>query len=172
MAFNPTSDLKLDRALRKELSGRFGEVMSTEELKLKVSRKEKIYAIGDATVATLLSLGYMPKIAIFDYRTGRKKAIFPQIRKAYPRPLRSINRTGTLSVKLWNTVREASSSRLAAGIKVDGEEDLASLACIHFAKKGSLVIYGLRNVGMAVIRVDSKMKAYVDDVLKRMESNS
>lgn len=169
MTFNPHRDLKLNAQLRKELARPFGKIMKAEQLARKVDRKNIIYAVGDVTVATLLELDYRPKIAIFDYRTERRKANFPIIKKFYKNPLYVENQRGVLSRNLWNVVKKASKSKSPYGIRVHGEEDLASLACVYFARNGTLVMYGLRNRGgIAVIRANEKIRKYVLGVLKTM----
>ncbi|MDE1834227.1 MAG: DUF359 domain-containing protein, partial [Candidatus Micrarchaeota archaeon] len=95
---------------------------------------------------------------------------FPFIRKAYRRPVKVVNNRSELSLSLWKAVKRLSRAKDGAAIRVYGEEDLASLACIHFAKSGDIVIYGMRGRGMALIKVNKSIKRYVARVLKRMKS--
>lgn len=171
MNFKITKDLYVNNAMRRELSGTFGKVVKGSSVLKAVKRSAQIYAVGDVTVSTLLELGYNPKIAIFDYRTERSYVDFPVIRKNYKRPVRVKNKRGSLSIKLWHAVEKAVKSKGRAGIQVDGEEDLASLACIHFAKNGQVVMYGMRNRGMTIIRVNTSIKKYVEDVLSKMSKH-
>jgi GTP-dependent dephospho-CoA kinase len=168
MSFRFVKDLSVNDALRKELSRPFGKTMKISQVVEKVGMNEIIYAVGDVTVSALLEHGYKPKIAVFDYRTERKRVDFPIIRRTYANPLHVKNPRGVLSLKLWKAVRRASRSRIPFGIHVIGEEDLASLACIYFADKGTKVMYGLRRKGIVVITIDEKIKKYVTMVLKRM----
>lgn len=168
MSFKITKDLYVDNAMRRELSGTFGKIVKGRNVLREVRRSAQIYAIGDVTVSTLLELGYSPKIAIFDYRTERSDVDFPVIRANYKKPVRVKNKRGSLSIKLWRAVEKAVKAKGAVGIRVDGEEDLASLACIHFAKNGQVVMYGIRDRGMTIIRVNTSIKKYVEDVLSKM----
>ncbi len=168
MIFKPKKDLKVNARLRKELSRPFGVVLSTRQLQRHLKIRKKIYAIGDFTLSELLKSGYVPSVGIFDFRTERKAVYFPIIKKAYKNQIKVNNRRGVLSKQLWDAVRGSSASAGPCGIKVRGEEDLASLACIHFARNGDYVIYGLRDRGMAVIKVDGKIKRYVLRILKEM----
>jgi uncharacterized protein (UPF0218 family) len=172
MSFNPTNVMRIDRKLRTELSKPFGEVMTASRTGKTITAKDTIYAVGDVTVSTVLGLGLNPKLAIFDYRSGRSRRNFPAIRRTYRMPVEVTNPRGELSLDLWSAIRKASKSKLRSSIRVHGEEDLASLACIHFSKNGSIVMYGLRGKGIAIIHVDDKIKAYVDGVLKRMSKIS
>jgi len=166
------SNLGVNDELRKELSGPFGIIMNTRQISKKIRKDETIYAIGDITVATLLELGYAPKVAIFDYKTERKTSNLPIIRKTYRNPICVRNPRGVLSAALMNTVGRVSMMKSPVGIRVYGEEDLASLACIHFAKRGDLVMYGMRNRGIIVIRVNQKMKRYVIKIFNIMAKTS
>lgn len=168
MRFRFSRDLFVNQALRKELSKPFGKIMRTQELMKRLGRKETVYAIGDVTLAELLKRNYKPKIGIFDYRTERNITYFPIIRRTYRNPIRVKNDRGTLSKSLWIAIRRSSKTKSQIGIRVDGEEDLASLACVYFARHGDFVIYGMRGKGMAVIKVNKGIKDYVIRVLNTM----
>ncbi len=172
MRFPFRHDLILNKRMRKELSKPFGVVIKNSAIAKLIKKTDVVYAVGDVTVATLLSLGYMPKVSIFDFRTERSKRVYPIIRRVYRRPIHTKNRSGGISKGLWYAVMKASKSDRPVGILVDGEEDLASLACIHFAGTGDLVIYGLRGRGMTRIRVDKRIKRYVLNVLEKMSNAS
>ena len=172
MNFKPSKDIMLDEFFRKEFSKPFGKILKGNEIRKRIGSDKTIYAVGDVTVSTLLRLGYMPKVSVFDYRTGREVRVIPIIKTTYKRPMRVVNRPGTLSVKLWNAIGKAARKRLPIGIKVAGEEDLASLACIYFARNGDFVMYGLRNRGMITIKVNRRIKRYVVDALKTLLSHA
>ena len=55
-------------------------------------------------------------------------------------------------------------------IRIEGEEDLASLPCIYFANKGGHVLYGLPDMGLVHIQVDEKHRTIVRDALMNMEA--
>ena len=164
-----SKNLKVNALLREEFSKPFGMVLKTKDILKKVGRRNTIYAIGDVTVATLLSLGYMPKVSVFDYKTGRVSHIIPIIKRTYSNPVCVRNRRGVLGARLWRAVGKASRKRSTIGIRVVGEEDLASLACIYFARNGDIVMYGLRGIGIVTIKVDKKIKNYVEQALKIMQ---
>ena len=42
------------------------------------------------------------------------------------------------------------------------------MPCIIFARRGSLVAYGLRGKGMSIIKVDARIKARVTRMLEEM----
>ena len=170
MHFRMRKDLKIDESLRRELSKPFGKVLTSKQIENEIRKSDEIYAVGDVTVATLLKLGYVPKVAIFDYRTERSRVVFSIIRKKYRRPIKVKNSRGMLSISLWNAVKKAANSKRSVGIRVNGEEDLGSLACIHFAKDGSKIMYGLRNRGVVMISANNRIKSYIKKTLRRMDT--
>lgn len=168
MTFDLLEDLYIDNSLRKELSQPFGRIIEASLITKKINKDARVFAVGDVTVATLLKLGYSPSISVFDYKSGRNARYFPIIRRYFGHPVEVKNARGVLSKSLWDTIRKAAVSKHIVGIRVIGEEDLASLACISFARNGDLVMYGMRNKGIAVIRVGPKIKRYVVSVLNKM----
>lgn len=56
-------------------------------------------------------------------------------------------------------------------IEVEGEEDLASLACVALAPRGSrtLVVFGIPGMGMVMVDVCGRTRNEVRDFLNRME---
>ncbi len=172
MPFTFERDLVLPRRLRRSLGKVFGKLIQSSDLGENMGRGEMVFAIGDVVVGTLLDAGYVPAVAIFDNRTARGSIRIPKIAKTFRRPLRVRNDPGTISMELWEAVRKASGSRKPVGIRVRGEEDLASLACIHFAPMGSVVMYGIRGRGIDIIRVDARIKRFVERVLMQMKRGS
>ncbi len=168
MKFSFSKNIFVNKKLREELSKPFGKLMNTEKLIKYIKNYETVYAIGDVTLSELLKQGRIPKVGIFDYRTERDAVQFPIIRETYKNPLCVKNRRGELSTGLWQAVEIASKSKKPVGIRVYGEEDLASLACIYFAKNGDIVVYGMRGMGMSVIKINKKIKDYIVRVLKIM----
>ena len=130
MRFRPSKDIKLNMFFRKEFSRPFGKILTSGEIRKAVGERRRIYAVGDVTISTLLRLGYMPKVSVFDYRSERESRIIPIIKATYKKPRVVVNRRGVLCVKLWDAVGRASRGKKSVGIRVVGEEDLASLACI------------------------------------------
>lgn len=172
MAFVFRKGLVLPDRLRSRLGRVFGKVIQTKGLASNVRKGDRIFAVGDIVVRTLLRNGYSPSVAVFDYRTARGRISVPAIARRYKRPARAINKPGEISAELWGAVRKASRSKRPVGIRVYGEEDLASLVCIHFAPVGSVVMYGIRGRGINIIRVDRRIKEFADRVLAEMRRES
>ena len=168
-SFSFERDLRLPRSIRRELGNGYGRLIGEGEIKQQVSRASKVYAIGDVVVSTLLGLGYKPAVSIFDCKVGRKAVVYPEIKKAYPRPVKVRNRSGTISRELWDAVRKAGSSRKPVGIRVYGEEDLAALACAYLAPEGSLLLYGIPGRGIDLVVVTTDVKAIAARLLQHMK---
>ncbi len=168
-SFSFERDLRLPRSIRRELGNGYGRLIGEGEIKQQVSRASKVYAIGDVVVSTLLGLGYKPAVSIFDCKVGRKAVVYPEIKKAYPRPVKVRNRSGTISRELWDAVRKAGSSRKPVGIRIYGEEDLAALACAYLAPEGALLLYGIPGKGIDVVRVDVRIKRLAMGILREMK---
>ena len=162
-------DLVLPDKLRAELgAGRYTLCRSKRSIMKAIGRNKEIYAVGDVTVKTLLSCGYMPKLSIFDNSTARAKADFPLIKEKFPRPLRILNPPGKITKGLFNLIERSIKRGDYAAIEVKGEEDLAAMPCIIFASNGSIVAYGLRGKGMSIIKIDRRIKARVTRMLIEM----
>jgi uncharacterized protein (UPF0218 family) len=69
---------------------------------------------------------------------------------------------------LWNAIKKAFDEPRHIRIVVDGEEDLASLACISLSRENTTVIYGIPNRGASIHHVDSKLKDMVNEALDKM----
>ena len=54
-------------------------------------------------------------------------------------------------------------------IEVDGEEDLATLACIHIFEVGGTVVYGQPDAGLVLVTITDEKKSEIADMLKEME---
>jgi uncharacterized protein (UPF0218 family) len=172
MPFSFRGDLILPDHIRKSLGKVFGKLIQTRDLGVNIEEGDRIFAVGDIVVGTLLKEGFTPSVAIFDNRTARGRISVSAIRRRFRSPLKARNRPGSISRELWNAVDTASKSSRPVGIRVYGEEDLASLACIHFAPMNSIVVYGIRGRGIDIIRVRPGIKRFAERVLRQMRDES
>ncbi len=98
------------------------------------------------------------------------------------------NKPGTISIELWDSIKEAIDNKTNTKIVVkgeedktrmlksytwkdlivDGEEDLATLAVISLSKIGAKVIYGMPDKGMVVVDVNQQAKERANKILERM----
>ncbi|MGC8629271.1 MAG: GTP-dependent dephospho-CoA kinase family protein [Candidatus Micrarchaeia archaeon] len=161
--------LELPGSLRRELAKNYGKIINEAEL-AKLAKRQTVISVGDMVTATLLSHNILPRLAIFDFKTKRTMHKSILLEQKYRKRIKVENRPGVITYNLWKAVRKA----LVEGdkaIEVVGEEDLASLVCIHFAKDGSLVVYGLPGRGIEAIKVNSKTRKMADCLLMRMKKH-
>jgi hypothetical protein len=162
-------DLVLPEKLRAELSIAMGILIQTEDLKNSLSHADIIYSIGDITTYTLVKNGFTARLAIFDNKTKRDFIDINSFKAHYETIKKVNNPAGKITKELWNVIRETIESEKCAAIEVDGEEDLAALPCIYFAKENVKVIYGIPDKGMNMIIVDKSIKKRVEKILTLME---
>ncbi|MBI5000163.1 MAG: GTP-dependent dephospho-CoA kinase family protein [Euryarchaeota archaeon] len=161
-------ELRLPAGLRGEMRSVVGEIAAGARLLLLAKSSRTVVSVGDVCTANLLRAGIVPKLSIIDAITKRGKAEGID----FPREVRKVhvsNPPETITPALWRAIEGALGAPGSTAIIVDGEEDLASLACIHLAPEGTTVIYGVPNRGAMVITVEGALKARVARVLERME---
>ena len=81
-----------------------------------------------------------------------------------------MNPAAEITEALWRAVSDAYESERSTRIEVVGEEDLATLVCVHLAPPGSAVVYGQPGQGVVLIEVTQKIKNMVLDILDKMEA--
>jgi len=161
-------DLRLPARLRDEMRDEVGEILQTNELAEALVGAKLVVSVGDVCTASILGLGSVPKLAIVDGQTRRGAWESPAPSKGM-REVRVRNPAETITKELWKAVEEAYARRENTIIIVDGEEDLASLACIFLAPEGTTLIYGVPNRGVTVIPVGAAIRSRTAAVLAEME---
>jgi hypothetical protein len=170
--FPANKRLFLPESLRGELRELLEPLTPVEKLTESLSGMRKIVSVGDLCSLTLIEAGIHPDVCIVDFKTKRspleerQKANVCAIGKNC---VKVANPAATITGELWKAVAGALESGEKTRIEVNGEEDLASLAAISMAPAGTAVIYGIPNMGIAVVHIDRKAKAWADGILRRME---
>lgn len=120
-----------------------------EELDLELTL---LVAVGDVTVATLLSLDIVPDLALVDGQT--KRQTLPSEAQVslerFTHVLHAINPAGELTPSLYDSIRVALDLEGSTVIVVDGEEDLAPLLVHLLAPVNTVVLYGQPREGVVV----------------------
>lgn len=186
----PVVRWKMPDSLRGRFGRIVGKIVKAEELKEVNSRE--IVCVGDVCTISLLENGIKPKICIVDYATKRfsleeakakilgligydkifwlvKDDMNAKIPLDFWLGIRVRNPQSTITQELWDAVSHAYEVENPTLIEVEGEEDLAALACIALAKTGTKVIYGIPDVGIQLLHVTEEIKQNVIEVLKEME---
>jgi len=163
-----TRDLKLFPHLRDEMREDVGQIVQTDGLRAALLGAKFVVSVGDVCTQSLVDFGIFPKLAIIDGQTKRGPWE-GRLAKAHFTIIRVANPAEAISRELWGAVEKAYLMTENVLILVDGEEDLASLACIYLAPDGTTVIYGVPNRGVMVIKVDPSIRARTEGVLTKME---
>ena len=159
--------------MRTSLAAPVGILATTKEEILKeIAQSEIVVTVGDIVTLGLLESGIEPDISIVDYMTKRefgdelkdRFSRFPQTEITVKNP------PGQITAELWNAIEEAFRNLRHLRIIVEGEEDLAALACIALAPDNTTVIYGIPNRGASIHHVDDELKRLVKDTLNRMKA--
>ncbi len=167
-------DISLPESMRGELKAPFGPVITTPELKGYMSheRPGTIITVGDMVTAVVHEAGYEIKLAIVDNYTKRAKAddLSARVSAVGEKVILVKNPPAKITKELAREIRNALSSKGNTRLVVEGEEDLATLPCIIYANDDAVVVYGMPNVGMVMVKADKKMKAKVKKILTKMEN--
>jgi uncharacterized protein (UPF0218 family) len=169
MVISINKGFTLPDEMRAELAVPIDIIITDAELESIVPRDAVIYAVGDMTVATLLKHAYSPKVVLYDRLIQRKKVSSKKPYSGFRNVEKVSNAPGMLTPALWDAVRRASKNKGSSVIEVIGEEDMASLACIHFAKIGDYCIYGIPGKGMTVVHITKIKKKLVDSMILRLK---
>ncbi|MCK4718342.1 MAG: DUF359 domain-containing protein [Thermoplasmata archaeon] len=135
-----------------------------------VSAKDLI-TVGDVVTASALEANVTPMISIVDKKTRREKNIpLPEGKWDYEAWVCNPPETLTdILLEIIDHAMTALSLGMSTLIIVEGEEDLASLPCIVKAPAGTTIIYGLPDVGAAVVLVDEESKRRSQELILSME---
>ncbi len=159
--------------LRKELGTPIGIVLTAKKDILKeISGSEFVITVGDIVTLDLLDSGFIPDLSIIDYMTKRdsKSNLEKRYSKHAQPEIKILNPAGQITSELWNAIEDACKNPRKLRIVVDGEEDLAALACIALAPENTTVIYGIPNRGASIHHVDDALRKMVMSVLDKMKA--
>jgi uncharacterized protein (UPF0218 family) len=156
--------------LRDELARPIGKFVSAWALQKYLEDAPKIITVGDVVTMTLLKMGIVPDVAVFDYKTQRAEdyGSKERISRMEGQLVKVENPPAKITRELWRAVRDALDSEGKVKIEVSGEEDLAALPAIVNAPEGAQVIYGIPNKGMMVVDVNNESRALAAAAVKRM----
>lgn len=161
--------LKLDEDIEipenyRSVFSRAPEVLVTKESQLEFFQEKMLITVGDMVTRTALKFNIVPKLSIIDMKTKRDE-IMDDVPDKWDRTLSVRNPPGKITVELWDAVEDSLKFKGKTLIRVDGEEDLASLPCIYFSPDGAIVIYGVPNKGIAVYEVGEPLRNIVQNAI-------
>lgn len=185
----PRKRYLLPEALRPELAKPFGPILQSEDLKAHLQGTDVVVAVGDVVSLTLKMLGITPRVFVCDYQTQRgvpaggathggeaAKRLISNESTLYELELGSWgdraftvrNAAGTIAREAWDAIRLGLTAQEGpVRVLVEGEEDLLGIPCFLEAPDGAVVLYGMPNQGVVVVRVDARFKERVAALLAR-----
>jgi len=163
----------LPEKLRDLLKTPVGKLVNEKELLELIKDEKYIISIGDLVTHTLLKHDIEPSICVIDFKTRRGECsteVIDLLKSFGKRSIVVRNPSGVLSDDLWRVIKLAIDNLNIGSlrIEVEGEEDLASLPAIYFAPSDAIIIYGLPNKGVLVVKPTKEMKQKVKEVLDEM----
>lgn len=164
--FENVKELRLPDNLRPNLKKPFGRALEDSDIIEQIKKKSFIICVGDIVTANLVHLGIQPDISLFDFQTKRIEITDKSVLNSLPSPCKVIpNQQGTINsesaILISRCIKYSLKHGKKLGIKVIGEEDLLTLPSILFAPLGTIVIYGIRDIGMIGVTVTEHKKSLV-----------
>lgn len=148
---------RLPEYLRETLRRPLGKLYkNVDEIPLTQKGRGLLVSVGDVTTAELVRRGILPDISIVDNRVMRGP-VPEEIKKFLHTTVRTIkvrNPPSTITSELMEALREKPPFR----IEVEGEEDLAALACGVILPIGSLILYGQPHEGVVAVELTEEKK--------------
>lgn len=135
--------------------GNQSEIVKKYEELTKKKKFRKIITVGDYCSFELFS-----DVKILDGKTRREK-----FEKNIKCSLFCSNPASTIQKEVWPVIERAIEK--SENVFVRGEEDLLAIPCILSAENGSAVIYGIRDKGIALIEVSSKVKKDLTNIIRK-----
>ena len=139
------------------------------------------FAIGDIIAGSLWDVGFVPSIAVIDYKS-RREALTENSKFVYPEERREIrnlktrkyrNRAGTIETSAVRRLKALCNAYLKNNspqcLVINGEEDLMVLPAILVAPLSSLVLYGQYDLGVVAVKVTEEKKIEVWEVVKKFD---
>lgn len=157
----------LPQELRSELKDPFGPV-TTGPL-VKHLDDNPLATVGDVVTKDALDEGILPAIMIVDGKTKRTEDAPNLDVPTKAKTVRVKNPAAKITRELWGAIQDAYAQPEPTLIRVEGEEDLATLPCIVHAPDGATVVYGQPDEGAVVVTVDQITRERAEDLLARME---
>ncbi len=161
---------RLPDSMREELSHPFGPII---DIKLITEKKADVplLTVGDVVSLTARKADVVPTLVIYDGQTERRgMSDFSLLVEGEGGPDRTVgNPAGTVTAELMEAIEESLAEGGPSSIRVEGEEDLAVLACILLAPIGSWVVYGQPGEGMVLVVKDEDSLRRTKELWNRME---
>ena len=169
----------LDEQLLRELKKPLGVLIpdghvTSQNLLIYAEKTAKTISVGDCTCLRLISLGIIPHISVVDGIEQRNKndrsitTIESTLDLKETLSLTCENAAGDISNESLAKIKLALTSEKKVILKVNGEEDLLTLAFCWYAPDHSIIFYGQPNSGMVIIEVDDMVRIKAESFIRRI----
>jgi Uncharacterized protein conserved in archaea len=152
-----TVDRKVPDDKREFFKEPLGVDLAEDDL-LTLNKEKTLITVGDVVSLTVREHGLTPDITIYDGMTERREMteFADLVRDKGWKEVVVKNEAGTITAALVEAVKNALQGRKEI-IRVEGEEDLATIPCILLSPKGTNIIYGWPGKGMMIIETNDEI---------------
>jgi len=166
----PARGRRLPLDMRGELASPFGDLIDEKRLSEKRDGA-MLLTVGDVVSLSARRAGVVPRLSVYDGRSERREmSEYSRLVDEREEERISVeNPAGTVTAELMDAIEKALTEGGPWNIKVEGEEDLAVLACILLAPKGTWVVYGQPGEGMVLVVTDDEALERTKELWNRME---
>ena len=163
------SDRRVPDSARESFKEPLGRYLVDDELS-KIDLKRTLITVGDVVSLTVRKHGLVPDISIYDGMTERREMteFADLVKNEGWEEVVVANAAGTITSALTNAVRNALDGNTGL-IRVEGEEDLATIPCILLAPRGTNIIYGWPGKGMMLITTDDSIVRKAQHLMEMTE---
>jgi uncharacterized protein (UPF0218 family) len=146
-----------------------GTDIKEKELKV-IDGKSKMITVGDVVSLTVVKHGIIPDISIYDGMTERREMteFATLVKNKGWKETVVRNEAGTITAELITAIKNALNGKKEI-IRVEGEEDLATIPCILLSPEGTNIIYGWPGKGMKLIVTDEKIRKKARHLMEMTE---
>ncbi len=157
--------------MRGQLATGFGRMVDIKDLAAEIKGCRLLMAVGDMVSFTLLDNGFEPDLVIYDLKTERRPytSLTAKLERMKGVDARVANPAGQITTELVREIVLALERNVPTKLLVEGEEDLAALACVAMAPLGSCLLYGVPGKGMAMLRIDEDAVSQARSIIYSME---
>lgn len=134
-----------------------------------------LVAVGDVVTYHLSAAGHRPDVAVVDGYTERtpvRSTVEAVVDAGDERVIEAANPPGALTGALLTALTEALDDDEPVTIRVDGEEDLATLPAILTARTGATVVYGQPGAGIVRVAVTPENRLAAKELFGRLEGDA
>jgi uncharacterized protein (UPF0218 family) len=157
--------------MRAQLATGLGRLVGLDDLPSELEGCQLLMAVGDMVSFTLLDNGFEPDLVVYDLMTERRlyTSLIAKLKDMKGLDVKVTNPAGLITTELVQEIARAINRDVPTKLQVEGEEDLAALACAAMAPLGSCLMYGVPGKGMALLRIDQEAAGRARSMIYSME---